>query len=255
MEAGVSSWGNVSRTQHTLRRLAGRRGCFPDLSPAASVLPFGNGRSYGDSCLNPGGALLEMRPLNRFIAFDRTSGAITCEAGVSLDELLAVTVPAGWFLPVTPGTRFATVGGAIANDVHGKNHHFAGTFGRHVRRFELLRSSGERLACSPSENPQWFAASIGGLGLTGVVTWAELQLRRIPGPWLDLEVIRFETLEEFFALSEASDRDWEYTVAWIDCVHRARRRYGRGLFQRASHLLTDTVASAPRRRRLSVPRW
>ncbi len=99
--------------------------------------------------------------------------------GVSLEELLQVIVPRGWFLPTTPGTKFVTIGGAIANDIHGKNHHRAGTFGCHVTRFELLRSTGERLLCSPSQNASWFAATIGGLGLTGLITWAEVQLRRI----------------------------------------------------------------------------
>jgi FAD/FMN-containing dehydrogenase len=249
----VTSWGNVLRAEQVLCRLASRHADFPQLAPELSVLPFGNGRSYGDSCLNAGGALLTMRTLDRFIAFDRESGTLACEAGLLLDELLRVAVPAGWFLPVTPGTRFVTVGGAIANDVHGKNHHVAGTFGCHVRRFELLRSDGRRLLCSPTENAEWFGASIGGLGLTGVITWAELGLRRIPGPWLDLETIRFGSVEEFFSLCGASDRDWEYTVAWIDCAHRSRGRLGRGLFQRANHTAASPRSRGRPPRRLSVP--
>jgi len=120
--------------------------------------------------------LLRTRRLNRFIRFDPASGVLACEAGVLLAEILQLAIPRGWFLPVTPGTRYVTVGGAIANDVHGKNHHVAGTFGRHVCGFELLRSDGSRRHCSWDENPEWFSATIGGLGLTGLITWAELLL-------------------------------------------------------------------------------
>jgi FAD/FMN-containing dehydrogenase len=178
---------------------------------------------------------------------------IACEAGLLLDELLRLAVPAGWFLPVTPGTRFITVGGAIANDVHGKNHHVAGTIGRHLRRFELLRSGGERLLCSTAENPGWFAATIGGLGLTGVITWAEIQLRRIPGPCLEVETIRFPDLDGFFRLCEESDREWEHTVAWIDCSRAAGAGLGRGLFQRANHVGAIPARERAPARRLSVP--
>src|SRR5262249_57805274 len=127
------------------------------------------------------GTLLDTSALNRFICFDDTTGVLRCEAGVSLADILALGVPRGWFLPTTPGTKFVTVGGAIANDVHGKNHHVAGTFGRHVSCFELVRSNGERLLCSPTQNPEMFAATIGGLGLTGIITWDEVRLRPADG--------------------------------------------------------------------------
>ena len=247
----ISSWGNVIRAPHVLFGLSSRYDRFPATPDNTTVLPFGNGRSYGDSCLNVGGALLETRSLDRFIHFDRDTGVLACEAGVLLAEILQLVVPAGWFLPAMPGTCYVTVGGAIANDVHGKNHHRAGTFGRQVRRFELLRSNGERLTCSPTENPQWFAATIGGLGLTGVVTWAELQLRPISGPHLDVESIRFSHVNEFFSLCEQSERDFEYTVAWIDCLGRGKH-LGRGLLQRANHAATAT-AGPVRSRKLSVP--
>lgn len=199
-----------------------------------SMLPYGNGRSYGDSCLNDGGNLLHAHRLNHFISFDPSNGQLECEAGVQLAEILDLVVPQGWFVPVTPGTRFVTVGGAIANDVHGKNHHRAGNFGRHVLELELLRSDDSRRICSHTENPDWFAATVGGLGLTGLITRARIQLRRIAGPWMSTEVHRFENLDGFFRLSENSDRDYEYTVAWIDCLATGRS-LGRGLFTRANH--------------------
>jgi hypothetical protein len=248
----VSSWGNVIRASHALYGLYSRYDRFPPLPPATSVLPFGNGRSYGDSCLNIGGALLQTRSLDRFIRFDRDTGVLACEAGVLLDDILQVAVPAGWFLPVVPGTCYVTVGGAIANDVHGKNHHHAGTFGRHVRQLELLRSNGERLTCSTAENPDWFAATVGGLGLTGVVTWVELQLRRIPGPYLDVESIRFANLEEFFTLCAESVQNSEYTVAWIDCLGRGKQ-LGRGILQRANHVAEQAPSGPVAARKMTVP--
>ncbi len=247
----VSSWGNVIRAEHALYRLRSRFDRFPQVLPGSTVLPFGNGRSYGDSCLNAGGALLQTRSLDRFIRFGRDNGVLACEAGVLLADVLRFALPCGWFLPVVPGTAYVTVGGAIANDVHGKNHHRTGTFGGHVRRLELLRSSGERWLCSPVENSEWFAATVGGLGLTGAITWAELQLRRVPGPSMDVETVRFASLDRFFALCDESDRQFEYTVSWIDCLARGRR-LGRGLLQRANH-----IESASRRRSgargISVP--
>ena len=158
---------------------------------------------------------------------------LRCEAGVSLAEILELVQPQGWFLPVVPGTAHVTVGGAIANDVHGKNHHVAGTFGHHLRCFELVRSSGERLECSLDSNPALFHATIGGLGLTGLVTWAELQLVRVPSAWFDVETIRMDGLDHFFALSDESAASHEYTVAWIDAL-AGGEHVGRGLFMRGN---------------------
>lgn len=248
----VSSWGNVIRAEHTVFRPTSRHAPFPEIAPLPSILPYGNGRSYGDSCLNTGAALLQTRALDRFIAFDTEAGTLTCEAGVLLEEVLRVAVPRGWFVPVTPGTEFVTIGGAIANDVHGKNHHGAGTFGHHLLRFELLRSDGQRRVCSPTENSEWFAATLGGLGLTGVVTWAEIQLRRISSPYMDVETIRFGNLDEFLALSRESDRDYEYIVAWVDCLSRGSS-LGRGLLQRANHSTVRAEAPPPQGPRIGIP--
>lgn len=226
------SWGRYPRVDQTVIELADRHRRLPAVE--GSLLPYGNGRSYGDSCLNEGNTLVRTRALDHFIAFDAYTGVLECEAGLQLSRILDLVVPQGWFVPVTPGTRFVTIGGAIANDVHGKNHHRAGNFGLHVLELELLRSDGSLLVCSPQTNPEWFAATVGGLGLTGLVTRARIQLRRIAGPWMSTEVHRFDNLAGFFRLSEGSDRDYEYTVAWIDCLATGRS-LGRGLFTRANH--------------------
>ncbi len=228
---------------------------IPDLAAFEQpVLPFAYGRSYGDSCLNDGGIALDMTHLKRFISFDEDEGLLRCEAGVSLGEILDVIVPRGWFLPVTPGTRFVSVGGAIANDVHGKNHHKAGTFGCHVTQFELLRSNGERLICSPEKNCELFRATIGGLGLTGIILWAEFRLKAIYSPFIALERIRYSSLDEFREIAEESDEKFEYTVAWVDCLANGKN-LGRGIFMRGNHERSKEYASSslPRKLPLAVP--
>jgi len=212
------------------------------------LLAYGNGRSYGDVGLNSGGTLLHSRGLDRFIAFDETTGVLTCEAGVLLSEILDLFVPRGWFLPVTPGTRFITVGGAIANDVHGKNHHAAGTFGCHVRRFELLRSDGTRIVCSAEENAGWFAATIGGLGLTGLITWAEFALKPISGIGIDVRNKRFTGLDAFFEINAEAEARHHYTVAWIDCLSTIPR----GIFMAGDHSNGHGFAGK-KRKPLNVP--
>ncbi|MCB0354480.1 MAG: FAD-binding oxidoreductase, partial [Bdellovibrionales bacterium] len=227
------SWGRFPSVSQVILSLRSRHDAFPS-ADGLSVLPYGQGRSYGDCCLNEGGAVVETSRLDHFISFDRSTGVLRAEAGVTLENILRVVVPAGWFLPVSPGTKFVSLGGAIANDIHGKNHHRAGTFGRHVRSFELLRSDGSRLECSPENHPEMFRATIGGLGLTGIISWAEIQLKKIEGPYIDVETIKFRSLDEFFELSAISDTNFEYTVAWLDCV-RTGAQQGRGHFMRGNH--------------------
>lgn len=216
-----------------------------------STLPFGNGRSYGDSCLAASDHVVQMRSLGRFIQADWENGVVRAEAGVTLAEILAIAIPQGWFLSVTPGTQFATLGGAIANDVHGKNHHLRGTFGNHVLRFGLLRHGQEVLTCSPSENPVLFAATIGGLGLTGVIEWAEIRLMPIRSSQIDSTVVRFGGLAEFFALSAELDHQHEYSVAWIDCLAKGSNT-GRGVFIVGDHARYGQQ-EVDRRRKLRVP--
>jgi FAD/FMN-containing dehydrogenase len=245
--SAVSSWSRWPRYEQRVLRLASRSDRLPMSAP---MLPFGNGRSYGDVCLNAGGTLLATRSLDHFVSFDAVSGVLECEAGVLLSEIIEVTLPQGWFPAVTPGTALVTVGGAIANDVHGKNHHRAGTFGHHLLSFELRRSTGELLRCSPTHNADWFAATIGGLGLTGLIVTARLQLRRVPGPWIAGDSQRFGSLEEFFALAVQSDSGYEYTVAWLDCAATGGK-LGRGVFMRGNHV--EHQAPPPRDRSLRVP--
>jgi FAD/FMN-containing dehydrogenase len=217
------SWGGVFSPRQRVVNMRDRTAPLPAAREGETLLPYGMGRSYGDSCLNDGHALIRARDMDRLIAFDAATGLLRCEAGVLLAEIAEFALPRGFFLPVTPGTRFVTVGGAIANDVHGKNHHRDGTFGHHVPRFELLRSDGARLTCSASDNVELYRATVGGLGLTGLITWAEIRLKRVPGPWLHERTTRFGSLPEFFERCEPLQREHAYVVAWLDCASAATR--------------------------------
>jgi FAD/FMN-containing dehydrogenase len=197
------------------------------------ALPVGMGRSYGDSCLLNDGNLIVTTGMNRLISFDPETGVLVAEAGTTLAQILDFSVPRGFFLPVSPGTKYVTLGGAIANDIHGKNHHVAGTFGNHITRFELVRSDGSKRLCSQTENPDWFAATIGGLGLTGLITWAALRLRPIVSRAIDYEGIQFHGIDEFLALTEQY-RHVEYTVSWIDCASTGKN-FARGIFMLGDH--------------------
>ena len=245
------SWGGTVRASHWVLRPSYSQDVIELLRHRQTkILAYGCGCSYGDVALNPGGLLVDCRSLDRFISFDRSAGILECEAGVLLGDILAVVCRpepngSGWFLPVSPGTRFVTVAGAIANDVHGKNHHLVGTFGRHLLSLQLARSDGSVLTCSPAENEKLFAASIGGLGLTGIILRATIQLRRVEGLAVEAQDVRFDSLEEFWDLSAESDASWEYTAAWIDCSSSGRS-LGRGIFSRGRHVAG--IGTVPPRR-------
>lgn len=225
----VSSWGRLEASLHEVVELNDRDKVASALARGPGIA-YGLGRSYGDACLNPGGVLWRTAGLDRLIAFDSATGRLVCEAGVVLRDIQKLMIPRGWSLPVVPGTQFVTVGGAIANDVHGKNHHVVGSFGEHVRRLRLTRSTGETIDCGPDLRPDLFAATVAGLGLTGLIVEVELQLRPASGPWLEAETVAFTGLADFFSLSDESEAGWEHTVSWIDCTSG---RDLRGLFMRA----------------------
>lgn len=241
IQSGQGSWGRLPHGPQNLVPMPPAWKKQMPISALGPLLPRGNGRSYGDVALNSRGPLIDMRTLQRFVEFDVTSGSLTCEAGISLGEILDLVVPHGWFLPVTPGTRHATVGGAIANDVHGKNHHVAGTFGHHVTSVRLVKSSGECIDCSPSKNQDLFRATIGGLGLTGFIVAANIKLKKIKSSKIDFESERFNDLEEFFEISKRADVGFEYTVAWVDAIGPGEK-LGRGVFFRGNHASSETRA-------------
>ena len=217
----------MEHTNHEVRNAD----AFGKSGTAANSLPRGLGSSYGDVCLNTDGILYVTTGMNNLLAFDSETGFLTLEAGVTLGEIQRTFAPKGWMLSVTPGTQFVTVGGAIGNDVHGKNHHARGTFGDNTLSFVLHRSDGTAHFCSRTENTELFFATIGGLGLTGLISQATIQLQPVAGAYLDTENIVFSNSGEFLRLSDESEQDWQYIVSWIDCTSKS----GRGIFMRGNN--------------------
>jgi FAD/FMN-containing dehydrogenase len=220
--------GRVLHAEGAMAMLASRK------ARPGSLLAHGNGKSYGDSCLNAPGLLVDMRGADRILDFDARTGVLTAEAGVLLSDVIAHAAPHGFFPPVVPGTQFVTLGGAIANDVHGKNHHRRGTFGAHVVALTLMRSDGSTWECSPTNNPALFDASIAGMGLTGLITKASVRLMRVGSPDIVQTVRPFGGLAEYFDLAEEADAANEYAVAWIDQLAGGREA-GRGLLLAGNH--------------------
>ncbi len=216
-----------------------------------SLLAYGNGRSYGDSCHNSGGQLVDMRSANRILALDTETGIAEVESGVLLSDLIAHVLPYGFFPAVTPGTQFVTIGGAIANDVHGKNHHRRGTFGCHVESLKLLRSDGKIRTCSAARNSKLFAATIGGMGLTGLIVSARIRLMAVPGADVMERVTPFSCIAEYIDIARQADEANEYAVAWVDQLATGRS-LGRGLLLTANHMC-DGYGRHGRVGRISVP--
>lgn len=226
-----TSWGRIVRVPHQVVKPR-----FVDALPrlvgdGAPYLPVGMRRSYGDSVISTCNRLIDMTEIDRFHAFDDVTGVLHCDAGVTLDALLQFAVPRGWFVATTPGTRFVTLGGALANDVHGKNHHRAGTLGCSVKSFGLVRSDAAPQRVHRGE--PLFNATLGGLGLTGIITDVEIVLTRIESAYLDIERIAYNNIREFFELANESVDTFEHTVSWIDCANGGKA-LGRGIFQRAN---------------------
>ena len=246
------SWGRYPRHAAAVIPLHWQ-GDFPAVLERApgSALPVGMGRSYGDVCLLEDGTLLQTTGMDRLLAFDPVSGLLTAEAGITLAQILDFAVPRGFFLPVSPGTKFVTLGGAIANDIHGKNHHLAGTFGNHVTQLELVRSNGTHKICSRTEEPDFFAATIGGMGLTGVITWATLRLKPIVSRKVDYVGTQFHGIDEFLALTAAAEHV-EYTVSWVDVTSRGKN-FARGIFMQGDHSPVPGPLTVSKKPKLTFP--
>ena len=254
----LSGWGRhpvlECRVEH-LRRPEQLPGL---IGSGTTLIARGNGRSYGDAALNPA-LTLSMLGMNRLQAFDARTGLLTCEAGVMLSDILDTFVPRGWFPPVVPGTKFVTVGGMIAADIHGKNHHLEGSFGAHVESLTLATADGGLRVCSRSVNAGLFRATIGGMGLTGVILSASFRLKPIETSFVLAETLSARDLDETMSLFDDSHK-WPFSVAWIDCSARGGK-FGRALVSRARasarNSLPESFALDPLRlastRKLSVP--
>jgi FAD/FMN-containing dehydrogenase len=246
----LSGWGRYPRVDCRLIGARGESEVRAALGREMRLIARGNGRSYGDSALNPA-ATLSLRPSDRLIAFDAATGRLTCEAGALLSDILEIFVARGWFPPVTPGTKFVTVGGMIAADVHGKNHHGAGTFGDHVESLDLALADGRVVRCSAAENAELFEATRGGMGLTGVILRASFRMQPIETATMRQETLRAANLDAAMELFERS-QSWTHSVAWIDCL-ASGSALGRSLFYRSEHARIDELPAADRSAPLALP--
>lgn len=246
----LSNWGNYPLVDAEVKRFSTVNELQNILADPGSIIPRGLGRSYGDSSLNR--TVVSALKFNRLLSFAESSGTLTCEAGVSLAEILAVFVPRGWFLPVTPGTKFVTVGGAIASDVHGKNHHKAGAFSNHISSLDVLLSTGEVITCSRTDNSELFWATCGGMGLTGIILRAAFNLIPIETAFIKQEIERAENLDGAMEVFESSGA-YAYSVAWIDCLSKGASM-GRSVMIRGAHAEKgDLTLSAHLREPLKPP--
>lgn len=247
----LRSWGRVGNRVHDVARprFAENVRRWND-ERRDSRLAVGNLRSYSDVCLCDGGRIVDMTGLDRFVSFDPATGTLVAEAGVTIDALLKIFVPMGFFVPVTPGTRFVTLGGAVANDVHGKNHHRAGTFGRHVRRLVLERSDEGSVRVGPTVRPELFGATVGGLGLTGIISEVEVKLTRIGSSQLEVETMACSDLDTLCDRLDAG-ATCEHVVAWIDCT-ASGASLGRGIVSQANWA-EDGILRVHEERKRSMP--
>ena len=250
----VTGWGRFPRVDAEIVTMRNPEEARAAVLGRPSLITRGNGRAYGDAALNTRCILSTLRS-NRILAFDAVSGLLTCEAGLLLSDLLEIIVPRGFFPPVSPGTRFVTIGGMVACDVHGKNHHKAGSFSRHVESLTLFTTDGARHRCSRFENATLFDATCGGMGLTGTILDVTFRLLRIETARIRQETVKCADLEETIAACENSG-GWTYSVAWIDCLARGDR-LGRGVMMRGEHALPGECPEdglrVPRHRTRSVP--
>jgi len=227
----VTNWGNFPVVEKEIRSEDTTEKIKEFVRSNNEIIARGNGRCYGDASLSE--HIFSTKRLNKLISFDRLNGVFECESGVLLSEILEVAVPQGYFLYVTPGTKFITLGGAIASDVHGKNHHAEGCFSEYVLEFSLLNENGDVLKCSRTENIEKFWATIGGMGLTGIILSAKFKLKNIETAYIRQESIKAENLDAIFELFDESE-SWTYNVAWIDCLQKGKN-IGRSIMMRGEH--------------------
>ena len=257
----LGGWGRFPRLRCQIFRPERRAAVAETLAAKAAptYIARGLGRSYGDAALNADGGVVVHDRLDRVLAFDEARGVLHCEAGVSIADILTSWLPRGWFPPVTPGTKFVTIGGAIAADVHGKNHHRDGTIAAFVDELTLLTADGETLTCSRAERADVFWATVGGMGLTGMILDAHLRLRPVESAWMRVDYRKARDLDETLAVFASSDAGSPYSVAWIDCLARGRAT-GRAVLMHGDHASAADVratgrapAAMPRGMRASVP--
>lgn len=248
MKQKIANWGNYPRIESDVRSFSFTSQLSQLMGSTNHFIPRGNGRCYGDASL--AGTTISTLNYKRILSFDTTNGVFECQSGLTLDKILEVIVPKGWFLPVTPGTKFITVGGAVGSDVHGKNHHVDGSFSNHILEMELMVSDGSLVLCSPTHNTDLFEATCGGMGLTGMITRIKFRLKKIETSYVSQKQIKAANLDELISLFETY-KHYTYSMAWIDCLTKGDH-FGRGILIVGEHAVENELSEAQRRKKLSV---
>lgn len=250
MKKQIANWGNYPVVESNEEYFS-----FPEqlqelLSRDASFIPRGNGRCYGDASLAQ--TTISTLKFDKILSFDKSTGVFECQSGLTLDQILEVIVPAGWFLPVTPGTKFITVGGAVASDVHGKNHHIDGSFSNHILEMEIVLASKESLVCSPQIHPDLFEATCGGMGLTGIISRVKFQLKKIATSFIRQKQVKASNLEELIRLFDEYNH-YTYSVAWIDCLKKGKD-FGRSILMLGEHASPEDLDEKQKQHPLQLPK-
>jgi decaprenylphospho-beta-D-ribofuranose 2-oxidase len=254
VNSSASGWGRFPLVSARIAEPINHEAVLRAWMEPSRIISRGLGRSYGDPAVPdiPGGALLSNRGRTRMLEFDEATGELTAESGLSLAEIIDAFQPRGWFLPTTPGTKFVTLGGAIAADVHGKNHHVDGSFGAHVQRLTLLTGRGDVIACSPVDHADVFWATVGGMGLTGHILDLTVRLRRVPSAWYRVTYQKAQDLDTALQLLRERDGDFRYSVAWIDCLARGKN-LGRSVLMLGNDAAPDELDRSYRGRPYEIP--
>jgi FAD/FMN-containing dehydrogenase len=249
MKKQVANWGNYPVVEADEKSFSTNGQLEAAMQGAGAVIARGNGRCYGDASLGAG--IISTLRYDKMLSFDTERGLLECQSGVLLSEILPVIVPKGWFLPVTPGTKFITVGGAVASDVHGKNHHVDGSFSAHIKEMDVVVGSGETITCSPARNADLFWATCGGMGLTGIITRVLFDLKKIESAYIRQKQVKARNLDEVLNLFETY-RHYTYSVAWIDCLKKGDS-FGRSILILGEHATVQELDEKQRRAPLQLP--
>ncbi|MDO6435073.1 FAD-binding oxidoreductase [Flavitalea sp. BT771] len=250
MKKEIANWGNYPVMQSDERNFTQLEDIRQFLPQAGPFIPRGNGRCYGDASL--AGTTINTTRFDKILSFDTSNGILECQSGITLDQVLEVIVPKGWFLPVTPGTKFITIGGAVASDVHGKNHHVDGCFSHHVEEMDLLLADGALITCGPSLHTDLFEATCGGMGLTGLITRVRFRLKKVETSYIRQKQVKAANLEEIISLFEKY-KDYTYSVAWIDCLKKGKG-FGRSILILGEHATISDLSPKQKDQPLQLPK-
>ncbi|MFI5140034.1 MAG: FAD-dependent oxidoreductase, partial [Sphingobacteriales bacterium] len=250
MKKQIANWGNYPVMESDEGSFV-----FPEqltelVKKETSFIPRGNGRCYGDASLAD--RTISTLKYDKILSFDTENGIFECQSGITLDEVLTVIVPKGWFLPVTPGTKFITIGGALGSDVHGKNHHVDGSISNHIVEMDVVLASGEVITCSPDLYPDLFEATCGGMGLTGIISRVKFRLKKIETSYIRQKQVKAENLQELIGLFDQYSK-YTYSVAWIDCLKKGEH-FGRSILMLGEHATLAEVDEAKKKEPLKLPK-